>query len=294
MRNALTALAAVIAAATLLAGCTATPGPPPTAPGSVGDDVVLDLGFGHVHELQIDPATGTVYAATHYGLWLLPPGGGDPVRVGDEARDVMGFAIAGAGQFLGSGHPDPRSGGPANVGLIRSTDQGLSWDTVALDGEVDFHALTTAGGTVHGWDATTSTVLSSTDGGTTFTRGAVLSVTDLLAHPIEPGVLLAATETGLQESDDDGSTFTPVQPQPPTALTHLAATGPTGGVLTGLDADGTVWMLGPDGWQTPGALPAPTPVAFTATTTQLWAATDSAVLTSTDAGTTWTTIAALG
>lgn len=293
MPTALSALTAVLGAA-LVAGCTASPDPAPTP---TDGDVVLDVGLGHVHELQTDPATDTVYAATHSGLWQLPPGG-EPQRVGSSGRDVMGFAIVDPATFLGSGHPDPRVGGSANVGLIRSRDQGMTWDTVALDGEVDFHSLTTRGSTVHGWDATTSTVLTSTDAGATFTRGAVLPVADLLIDPAEPGGLLATTTAdGLQRSTDGGATFTSVLPPPPVPLVHLATTGPGGEVLTGLDAAGTVWVLGPDDWQSPGALPGAGPVAFTATATQLWAATDTAILTSTDGGTRWTrwtTVTSLG
>lgn len=254
---------------------------------------MLDLGLGHVHELQADPASDAVFAATHYGLWRLPPGEA-PQRVGDSARDVMGFAVADPGTFLGSGHPDPRDGGPGNVGLIRSTDEGLTWDTVALGGEVDFHALSTTEDSVYGWDATSGTVLASSDAGETFTAGAQLAVVDLLADPTEASVVLAATDDGLQRSTDRGDNFTPLSLQPPSPLTHLAYSGTDGDVLVGIDVAGAVWVLGPDGWQSPGALPAPGPVAFTAAADQLWAATTDAVLTSTDGGATWTSLASLG
>lgn len=279
-------VAGLVSAGLLATACTTTSGAVSPDP----DDVVLDLGFGHVHELQSAPGDDIVYAATHYGLWRLQPGV-DPQRVGDSARDVMGFTIAGPAEFLGSGHPDPRSDGPTSLGLIRSTDAGVTWDEVSLGGEVDFHSLTVSGSTVYGWDALSGTVLRSADGGSSFDRAAALVTTDLLVNPDDPAAVLAATPDGLQLSTDSGRSFTPVQPPPPSPLVHLGFNGTDSTVLTGMDADGAVWVSTPDGWQSPGALPGGEPVAFTATPHRLTAATSDAVLTSSDAGATWSTVA---
>jgi hypothetical protein len=110
----------------------------------------LDPGLGHVHGVDLNPADGLVYAATHFGVFRLRPDG--PERIADRHQDTMGFTIAGPDLFLGSGHPDPREAGPPHLGLVSSTDRAQTWAPVALVGEADFHALSVAGATVYGLD----------------------------------------------------------------------------------------------------------------------------------------------
>lgn len=58
-------------AAVVLAGCGSDPPAPPSA--SVADDP----GLIHVHGLGINPADGTLYAATHTGLFAVRDGAGE-------------------------------------------------------------------------------------------------------------------------------------------------------------------------------------------------------------------------
>lgn len=83
----------------------------------------------------------------------------------------MGFPVTGPGGFLGSGHPDLREPLPGRLGLIRSTDAGRSWLPVSLLGQAVLHALQAAHGQVYGYDATSSTVLVSVDGGASGSAG---------------------------------------------------------------------------------------------------------------------------
>ena len=64
-----------------------------------------DVGMEHVHGLRVDPADGTLYAATHFGLFRVPENG-EAERVADRHQDTTGFTVAGPRTFLGSGHPD--------------------------------------------------------------------------------------------------------------------------------------------------------------------------------------------
>jgi hypothetical protein len=128
-------LLAVLAAAVTLA-VTACGGGDPGA-----DRAVTDPPPEHVHGLGINPADGALFIATHTGLFRMEAGSDSAERVGELLQDTMGFAVVGPDRFLGSGHPDLRSDLPPLLGLIRSGDGGLTWDSVSLLGEADFHAL---------------------------------------------------------------------------------------------------------------------------------------------------------
>ena len=129
--------AAALAAVIALAGCGGGSGPNQAASSPAP---VPDPGFGHVHGLDINPADGLLYAATHYGVWRVPIEG-KPVRVADRYQDTMGFTITGPDRFLGSGHPDLREKLPSHLGLIESRDRAQTWTPLSLLGEADFHAL---------------------------------------------------------------------------------------------------------------------------------------------------------
>lgn len=275
---------AVALAVLLTAGCsTAQEAARPGEPNA-------DPGFGHVHGLGQDSVNGRVYAAAHYGLFEVNADG-STTRVADRYQDTMGFTVADADVFYGSGHPDPREGGPPHLGLIRSTDRGQTWQTLSLRGEVDFHALTATGSTLYGWDSQSSMVLRSDDGGRQWHRGAQVRVADLSVDPEAPRTVLATGEPGLLESRDGGASFVLAASQPPQPLLlihHLK--GQKG--LAGLGPDGTVWTGQNSGWVQAGRLPGP-PEAFTASTAMHYlAATKAGVYASTDAGRTWKLLAA--
>ena len=157
--RALLALAAAIL--TVLVGACAGGGD--GAPGAA-----TDTGPQHVHGLGVNPADGSLYLATHTGLFRMRPGADAGGRVGDGVQDTMGFAVAGPDRFLGSGHPDPRDDLPPLLGLIESSDGGRSWEPVSLQGEADFHALRVVGPRVVGYDASDARLMVSDDSGRTW------------------------------------------------------------------------------------------------------------------------------
>src|SRR5690606_32172723 len=158
-----------------------------------------DPGIGHVHGLGIDPADGALYVAGHYGLFKVKSTD-TAERVAGRVQDFMGFAVAGPGTFLASGHPgDPEAASP-HLGLIRSTDAGRTWETVSEGGTADFHALQPAGDKLYAYDSQTGRVRSSTDDGKSWTPGAAEEVIDLAANEAEPDRLYATTPGGLRVS----------------------------------------------------------------------------------------------
>lgn len=170
-----------------------------------------DTELGHVHGLGTNPADGSLYIATHSGLFRAPAGEQAAERVGDSLQDTMGFTVVGEDTFLGSGHPGPGGDGPPLLGLIRSTDAGQSWEPVSLSGEADFHALEAAHGRVYGFDGANGRLMVSDDGGEAWTeREPPGPLLDIAVHPSEPERLAATGERGVFLSDDDGDTWRPV------------------------------------------------------------------------------------
>jgi len=166
----------------------------------------------HVHALGINPADGTLYAATHTGLFRITRDG-DAERVADRYQDTMGFTVVGPNHFLGSGHPDLGEARekdlPPLLGLIESIDAGETWKPISLLGAADFHVLRTAGGRVYGYDASNDRLLVSTDDGRSWDeRDRPAPLIDLAVDPGDPLHIVATTTNGLYASRDGGRQWT--------------------------------------------------------------------------------------
>ncbi|MBC9723887.1 F510_1955 family glycosylhydrolase [Streptomyces sp. TRM68367] len=226
--------------------------------------------LSHVHGLGVDPADGRVYVATHSGLYTVAKGQ-EPKLVGDRKDDFMGFTVIGENTFVASGHGAPGSDRPGNVGLIETKDAGRTWSSRSLSGEADFHSLDSAKGTVYGyeggrirvsgdlksWDdratlnaldlavnpsgdkllATTADgVVTSTDGGRTFGKGAE-PVQAFVSWPSEKSLFGIGTSGKLSSSADGGKTWKELTTVPggqPQALTAVNANHILAATMTGL------------------------------------------------------------
>lgn len=165
----------------------------------------------HIHGLGVGARDGTLYIATHSGLFTAGSGQTKVERVGESRQDIMGFSVAGPGRFIGSGHPDPEdTGRPPNLGLIESTDGGRSWEQVSLLGEADFHVLESDGDRVYGFDGTQSRLMVSDDGGQNWEQQAPPApMFDLAIDPTDRDRVVAATEVGLFISENAGENWQP-------------------------------------------------------------------------------------
>ncbi|TMR20812.1 exo-alpha-sialidase [Nonomuraea turkmeniaca] len=249
-----------------------------------------DLGVGHVHGLGVDLADGSLYVAGHHGLFKVT----SPTtiaRVADRDQDHMGFTIAGPKTFLASGHPsaeDVSPERPPHLGLIKSTDAGVTWKVISADGSADFHSIQPAGDSLYAFDSQTSKVWRSFDGGATWTQGTEEKVIDLGAGAEQPSRIYATTPDGLKVSEDGGVNFTDVAKAP--LLSHVDVL--PGEVLVGAGADRKIHTSqnGGKSWSAVGELPGQA-AAFTAVNRQrlLAAMEDGTVLDSKDGGKTFTT-----
>lgn len=264
------------------------------AGGGDGTDPARDSaveGVAHVHGLGVDPGDGTLYVATHHGVFRLPASG-EAERVG-PVQDTMGFTVAGAGHFLGSGHPDQagiEDGQPPLLGLIESIDGARTWQAVSLSGEVDFHALAFAHDQVYGWDSSSGRLMVSTDEQDWDTR-ATLQLFSIAVDPADGDHVVATTPDGLSSSTDGGRSWQRVDGAPQV-------------VLVAWDAGRGIWGVGPSGavvhatsvegpWDEVAALPG-SPQALLASGDTLYAAVaDQAgvagIYESTDGGGSWQT-----
>ncbi|MFP8905480.1 F510_1955 family glycosylhydrolase [Streptomyces atacamensis] len=275
--------AATALLAAVLAGCSGGPEEPEGSSSGDGHSHAAESDISHIHGLGVNPGDGKLYVATHHGVVAVDDDG-SAKRVSDTA-DYMGFTVAGPDTFLGSGHPPEGSDEPANRGLIRSTDAGKTWKTLSLGGEVDFHALEQAHGTVYGYDSTHGLLRVSEDG-RKWDERAKLAALDIAVSPKDPGVVLATTQSGVARSIDGGETFADgTEP----VLAYLSWAGEDG--LYGIGPQGTVHRStdGGENWTETGTVPGGQAQALTAVTPErVLAATAGGVYESRDGGKTFT------
>jgi hypothetical protein len=236
----------------LVAACSTPPDPAPapaaaTGPSSVGTAgtqgpslsvsapsanpgaAPVRLPSAHVHAIARDPGSGKLVVAAHDGLYVYT--GATPERVG-PVIDLMGFTVAGPGHYYASGHPGTATDLPQPLGLIESRDSGKTWTVLSRGGGSDFHALTTAGETVVGFDG----ALRATADGRTWADGNLDADPRTLAGSSSGSTVLATTKDGLMRSADRGATWRRID-QAPWLL--MAAFGDAETVV-GLTPDGQV------------------------------------------------------
>lgn len=264
--------AAAVALASVLAGCGNDVGS-----ASNGGNAELE----HVHGLGVDPDSGALYAGTHNGLFRAEDGQPIAGPVADRVQDFMGFTVVGPGHFLASGHPGPDQDGPANLGLLESTDGGQTWETRSLSGQADFHSLEYRHDTAYGINSMTGEFLVSADLENWETRSTV-PMADIAVSPDDAETVVATTEQGSARSTDGGRNFEPLDGAPLLLLVSWADDG----TLAGVDPEGVVYVraAGSKSFLRAGELPGP-PEAFHAENGDtLYAAADGGLWRSTDAG----------
>ena len=271
-------VAAVFGAASVLLSCSDAPD-------------TVEPGMVHIHGLGINPTDGSLYAATHYGLFRVTADE-EPQLVGELVQDFMGFTVVGPDHFLASGHPGADSHQqPPHLGLIESTDGGRAWNTLSLNGSADFHALEYRHGQVYGHDSQSNRVLISTDR-KIWSQRATERVVDIAVSPRDPDEVMITTPQGVRRSRDLAATFEEVPGAP--MLAYLS--WPDAGELIGVDPAGTLYASADDGttWQPRHALDEKPQALLAAGGGRVFIATDTMIYQSSDDAVTVEPLASVG
>jgi len=169
----------------------------------------------HIHGLGTDPADRSIlYIATH-GDFYQSVNGEPPVKVDEQRADYMAFnAPPNVGMPLyASGHPS--TGG--NMGLVKSTDGGKRWQTVAtiLEPPVDFHAMAVTKSDpnmIIGFDSAGRGLFKTVDAGLNWQKlDPPDYISTLAISPTDPDVIFAGTGKGIYQSNDGAGTWTQLE-----------------------------------------------------------------------------------
>lgn len=192
-------------------------------PGTQKAEVITSI--EHMHGLTYSQDGKTLYIATHEGLMQSSTDTYSWSRAGNLVLDLMGFNVRSDGTMITSGHPGPGMDLPEPLGLMRSKDEGKSWEPVSLQGKIDFHILVPNpkqpdilfGLNQMGEGEYGAGIYKSNDGGANWDKiepkglpEDLHKVYSLYSYSNQPDTLLAGTETGLLKSEDAGKTWTPL------------------------------------------------------------------------------------
>lgn len=248
-----------------------------------------------VNALDLDPKDGRLLLTTNRGFFRIDPGKDTVERVrgtatsGSKSAPVGTFLelkVVGPGRYVGSGHPDTK-GLPSYLGYMKSDDAGRTWRVLSRLGTADLHKIVLLHDRMYAFDAVLGALLTSTDGGRTFTeqftpRGLII---DFEVDPADPDRIVAATDEELFRSTDGGKGWRGIAPGEGIRLAWPAADA-----LYRADRDGIV-QRSPDGggsWEPAGEVPGE-PYKFKATGPDalLLALSDGTVMETGDGGRTW-------
>lgn len=178
-------------------------------------------GAGRVNCVRFDPANpNIVYAGTPAGgVWKSTNGGSgwtmwntdglSSLGVSDIAIDPTNSQII----YIGSG--DANGSDTYGIGVLKSTDGGLTWNTTGLNWAV------TQGRTVRRLlidptnpqiihAGTSSGIYRSTDGGATFTQVLTTPIRNMEFKPGDPTVIYASSSTTVYRSTNSGQSYVSV------------------------------------------------------------------------------------
>lgn len=152
----------------------------------------------HIHQVKV--IEGRVLVLSHEGLYELI-GKNNMKLVGKDKIDVMGFTTLGKALFA-SGHPSEGSTMQNPMGLVKSIDGGLNWNSVSLVGKVDFHFLEGSGSDLYGVDSQSGNLMYSADSGKTWSSLGANTFSDIAVSPTMPGMAVAIQGSKLLITED--------------------------------------------------------------------------------------------
>jgi photosystem II stability/assembly factor-like uncharacterized protein len=174
------------------------------------------LTLHHIHGLSYSADGKHLYIPMHHGLAVYS--GSQWAKAPGPEHDYMGFAVT-RESLYSSGHPAPGSPLKNPFGLIKSKDQGQTWEHLGLSGEADFHLLATSyqTKTIYVFNPAANSRMPqpglyyTTNDGKQWRAakgaGIVGSPASLAVHPAQGKVVAVGTRNGLYLSQDSGENF---------------------------------------------------------------------------------------
>jgi hypothetical protein len=219
-------LALVVLCGLAAAGCgsNAQGGPGPSGNVAKSDRLVdLKAKPPLVNALDIDPQTKEFLLTTNKGFFRIDPKTKKVTEVtgkisaGTKSSTVgtflLVYATGNGEELIGSGHPDTLDL-PQFLGFIKSDDGGKTWDILSRLGEADLHKIIIVNNTMYAFDAVLGALLTSKDGGKTFTekftppRGLTI---DFVVDPSDEKHIFSATDEELYRSESGGDSWRAVE-----------------------------------------------------------------------------------
>ncbi|WP_238474360.1 F510_1955 family glycosylhydrolase [Pseudomonas cavernae] len=170
----------------------------------------------HVHGLAFSPDGQRLTIPSHQGLAIYSAGRWS--KAAGPEHDYMGYAVT-RRAIYSSGHPAQGSGLTNPFGVIKSSDDGRTWQQLGLQGEADFHLLASGfdNGALYVFTGRPNSRMSapglyfSLNDGLDWQRAAAQGIAEvpvaLAVHPTDSKTVALTTSTGLYLSRDAGQTF---------------------------------------------------------------------------------------
>jgi photosystem II stability/assembly factor-like uncharacterized protein len=203
----------LILALCALAGCGGGAG----AASDPGSGVATPRPTTEIGSVDVDPSDGSLLIGSSIGTYRLPAGAekAEPVAstmaAGGRSGPLNDLVVrfAGPDDVLASGHS--RGGTlPVNIGLVRSADDGRTWEPVSGLDEADYHDLEIAGERIVALRVDKLDVQVSHDGGRTFKEQAAPAAAralDIAVNPGDPEQWAVGTEQGTFISTNSGGSW---------------------------------------------------------------------------------------
>ena len=220
----------------------------------VEDKELQKVELDHIHGMSYSADGNKLFFASHDGLRIYAQG--QWIQPAGEKHDYMGFSMVSDG-FYSSGHPAPGSSKKNPFGIVKSVDEGRSFESLALYGEVDFHGMSVGyeSHAIYVFNPEANSAMKSiglhysVDEANSWTQSAMIGLEGkpmaLAVHPTEKAIVAVGTDQGVFVSEDFGQQFKKITPAMQVSALHfnvggklLAAGMENQAVLTRMDLDG--------------------------------------------------------